>query len=520
MKDLARSPTSPPDAPLQDNEVLLSEALALVRPQEKTDWELKYRENEKLLRESEKEQQHMKRELKALRNKIPVLEHQNKVYDDIFDRFADKRVEDKARVAEWHRKCEAMIEQWSWISKQLEGSEFEGMFQMPIANESEEAPAPKRYNEGRMRKRPKLELEENTMIRYVSPGSNNIPDITQDSDALPLFKGIRHASEEPTPHEFAKPNDLPEFPLRPPRVEDTPSEKQASLDMEARGIPNLVSSPTFSSSQSFTDLKTRVRSETDEDVTFIKDEMLEDAGFEVLDINPVNAKSANELASEFDVSDGSFPPTRKSNPDLEISLPSVYIPSAQANERSGPSSDDVTCSSPALEMPDVVLDTEAEIHPILETPKSMKRRSSKFHGVSFSEIDHELRMRQHNHLESLNFAGGDADSDSNRRVVLGTRGRNNKRKNVLIHVPSPQSVVSDSKSESNPGGIVVKKEDTEGGAGKGYSSTLMNWLKGGTKISDTPTRKSNSSTGLLRAKKATLSERMRQYGTKAEKIEL
>ena len=542
-------------APHED-EVLLSESQALIEPHGDGGWEAACKEYEKLLSESYETRDELQKELNSIKNRNTDLERQMKAHKRSLKLVAGKRVQDRHAILEWKRKMETANS-----SPPLPSSDAgttsdtrEVINPAPLENLSDS-----QLNQECIRKRRKItdgtteEITEPTAMTSPLEDSHNPYEPTQGQESVGLFVSTMQEEDQNVPYEFAKPKNMMSSLVHAPRITDTLAEKYESLDMEARGIPNLISSPVFSSSSpeppnSRLELISKENEGDEIDLRKIKKEKLDEDDDDVQVVGTTTLTNREELieaklrATGFVVSDysqvnPSVVPTNalKSSPPLVTAA----VPSSGEATSSPVSSD----TGNIAEHADEVNNSNRNAGFSLETPpKSVTRRSSsKYPTVDFADIDEELRIRQKS-LDGgvMTNMAGDFESDS----VQGSANRKrSKRKSVLIRVPTPQSVMS----SGGPGiGLLNEPNNGGNGGGKGTNRRMDEWLELGshhrginTNIGNnalppsTPTRSKNresptvsagatatSAAGLFRAKKAALGQSVQELNNYEELFNL
>lgn len=483
VNDVIDAPSSTALAVVEpaEDEALLSESQALIEPQAEGGWEGECKEYEKLLLESYETRDAFKKELKALKIRNNELEKENRAYKRSLDAIARKRVEDRQAIEQWKQKME----------QQRDSS--------PAEIQEHPKSDPPSMIEGK-RKRQKLdEAQDNSAMKTSFSSTITSHSISTEDQATPdLFVGRRHASEEPTQFEKKSSSSLESIFLLPEnmalleslaedtRLRELETEKNRIRDMEARGIPNLVSSPVFSSSPPG---RAQIKKEAFQPVQ-IKEE--DDEEIQILETLHGSKSKNRETVGGFVVSEYTQPP----EDNLQSSLPLALITKATKII-----SDATESSSPVQETALPPGNTSDPIQ--LETPKSVNRRSrSKFPRVDFAEIDDNLRLPRQSAGPTLYMPSVDGDSASKKR---------SKRKSVLVHVPTPQSVLPGASADKAQARF-MEEWLSKGGNGVGSSTSAR---KG---VDNTPTRRSSNG-GLLRAKKATISDSIREFNTRKELVE-
>lgn len=485
VNDVIDAPTSTALAVVEpaEGEALLSESQALIEPQAEGGWEGECKEYEKLLLESYETRDAFKKELKALKIRNNELEKENRAYKRSLDAIARKRVEDRQAIEQWKQKMQ-----------QRDSSPVE-------IHEHPKSDPP--MIEGK-RKRPKLDEEADSKSAKVSFSSTITSHSTQDQATPDLFVGRRHASEEPTQFDKKAASSLESIFLLPEnmalleslaedtRLREMEAEKTRIRDMEARGIPNLISSPVFSSSPPGHTQGKKLAIEP----LKIKEEDVEE--IEILETVHGSKNKNHETFGGFVVSEY----TQLPEDSTQNSLPLALI-------TKGPelSSEATETSSPVHEKALPSSSTSDQIQ--LETPKSVNRRSSsKFPRVDFAEIDDNLRLPRQSADPSLYMPSADGDSVSKKR---------SKRKSVLVHLPTPQSAAQGISAEQAQAKF-MEGWLSRGNNSSGASSSSRNSNSARKAVDNTPTRRSSNG-GLLRAKKAAISESIREFNTRKELVE-
>lgn len=516
VNDFGDAPsTSTELAVANPEQALLSESQALIEPQ--VDWKEECKLYEKRLMESFEIRDAMKKELKelkVLKRKNAELEKENRAYKRSLDAIARKRVEDRKAIEKWKKK---IAERTGDAALSSDG----------LATTSDTKPADSQKPSKKRRKTLVEDDSDSSDVQVTYPEPTREQDFRSDNllstfqsetnnDSADIFVGGRHPSEEPTQYEFAKPKLLSSIQtslsLQDP---DSPAKKQESWNIEARGIPNLISSPVFSHSSQLEE-RTKIKAENSDNFIQPKNENEEPSNdeFQVLAAAPthsVQESSLNDLRATGFVKysqDAEEPHKITSSPPLARY---TGVPETTSSGES------TSSSSPLREVLDVTpTNTNDQLVP--ETPQTERRNSSKFPRVDFAEIDDDLRAPRPNGLAKP-YLNGDGDSGSNKK-------RRGKSKSVLIHIPTPQS-------EGGAGsrtGIFNENDEVS----KSKPRFMDKWLEGGnngivqdsngqqsgsTITQGTPTKRTNN-LGLLKARKAAFTLSVKELQSDEELLEL
>lgn len=183
----------------------------------------------------------LERELARERRRNSELEKMNRAYQKSINELARKRAEDRHIIETWRQKLEGL----------KETDELEENF---LEEEDHDAPASSALKRRRIEStRARKIMRNDTNLFVETAPSNSDPREKEnlgESAIRMLSKSEEEEGETSEKVGFAKPASIVNPTTAPSTsVFDMPNQLHTdSLDMEARGIPNLVSSPVFSSS--------------------------------------------------------------------------------------------------------------------------------------------------------------------------------------------------------------------------------------------------------------------------------
>lgn len=202
-------------------------------------------QNPRLLAEAFDSKMQLERELSRERRRNNELEKMNRAYQKSIDELARKRAEDRRIIEKWRQRLEELQEKneiYENTSVNDESLDISGLKRKRIANIQ-----PRKITQNR--------YDENLFVETALSPSDYCEQAELDQDLEEAVSGKQtklndEKVEDSERIEFTKPPSVVNSNVAAATsVFDLPNQLHAdSLDMEARGIPNLISSPMFSSS--------------------------------------------------------------------------------------------------------------------------------------------------------------------------------------------------------------------------------------------------------------------------------